>query len=180
MNVVSYVYIANLLFPHCPRCAHCCSFYSVLSVIISSRDFLFLFYSAFVTFPLLRRGSLSYSLSLFRLSRAEVCYDSLFRDGETVSEHEKIMFRWVRICDLTRFNANNDAIICPDIVDWIRARALMSQMQRQNVNVIRARRHVKFVRGKASVRTCLCTCVNDRAKSVDENEYARVSVCAIN
>lgn len=42
----------------------------------------------------------------------------------------------------------------------------------------RARRHVKFACGNASVCTCSCACVNDRAKSVDENEYARASVSA--
>jgi len=61
---------------------------------------------------------------------------------------------------------------------WLNARALTSsQMQRRNVNVTRARPHVKFVRGNISVGVlhALCTCINDRAKFVDENEYTRES-----
>lgn len=99
--------------------------------------------------------------------------------------------QWRNSFGARKDNVSEDAYMRPDAFQreqwrdnvsrycWLnsRARALTSsQMQRRNVNVTQARRHVKFARGNASVRACLCACINDHAKSVDENEYARASV----
>lgn len=137
----------------------------VLPIIISSRNFFALHFARRRLFR--DEEAPPYSLSLFRLPPGRgSLYDSPLGGSETVSEHEKIMFR-MRICGPARFNANNDAIMYPDTADSEFARALTSSQMRRDgdVNVTRARRHVKFARGNASVPACLCTCVNDRAKS---------------
>lgn len=113
------------------------------------------FYFAFLIYSFATRKLVVFVIALPSSPGQGVRYDSTFLNGETVLEHEKIMSQWVRVCGLMRFSMNNDAIMCLDTADWIRARALTSfQMQRRNINVTRARLHVKFVRGNASVGTC--------------------------